>query len=474
MPLLSSPLPHLTPPVLPPMPPLKAPVDKIKKPRHRHSAVQLAALNGLFEQNEHPSLAQRTELAQSLGLETKSVNAYFQNKRASSKKQPRGSPYDAPSRPTHPTPYSTIDDDYYYPPTPNDGVVLNQSQASHLDQERSRNQYSAPDQRQFLSESDVVGGDTESRPERLQIEELQRIYRLNPYPTTEETRAISERIAMRHQIITEWFRTQRSLDRRNMADGYPGGSIITPVAEASERRPRVYPTLPPISTLPPASSHPSLIGIDSVRRIVAIPEDPYYAPSRTRRSSSPRNTAPYGASTALSLSARQRRGRPDAFQLNSLRRLLSKTPTPSIEERAALAREIGMDLGKVTNWFRNLRQSARKRERKAGRRAGSDDEYGYGYGEPVYLSSTSRSRSESPDEREGENEYGRGRRRGEHSSDEEEEAQEAVTPASSSSPSPGPPPSRRRPPDEKPTTQFSVPYEDALLLLGFHRHAGMF
>ncbi|KAF7347418.1 Pantothenate kinase [Mycena venus] len=80
------------------MPPLKSSLDKVKKPRHRHSAVQLAALNSLYEQTEHPSLAQRTALAQSLGLETKSVNAYFQNKRASAKKQPRGSPYDAPQR----------------------------------------------------------------------------------------------------------------------------------------------------------------------------------------------------------------------------------------------------------------------------------------------------------------------------------------------------------------------------------------
>lgn len=171
----------------------------------------------------------------------------------------------------------------------------------------------------------------------------------------------------------------------------------------------------------------------------------------------------------MSLSARQRRGRPDPFQLNSLRGLLSKTPTPSIEERSALALEIGMDLGKVTNWFRNLRQSARKRARKAGvgRGAGSDDEYEGS--EPVYLSSTSRSRSETPIEHE--QDYVRGRRRTvqqQHSSDDEEEAQEAVTPSSSPSPA-------RELLHEKPAAQFSgVPYEDALLLLGFHRRAGMF
>ncbi|KAJ7982822.1 homeodomain transcription factor [Mycena polygramma] len=469
------------------MPPLKSapPKDKLKKPRHRHSAVQLAALNSLYEQTEHPTLAQRTELAQSLGLETKSVNAYFQNKRASSKKQPRGSPYDAPGRaPSHPLPWSSaVDDDYYYPPP---HQYLRSTQL--LDQDpRPRNQLTPSDHPQYLRESAMDGG----APSRRQIDELQHIYRINPYPTLDETSTIAERIGMRHQSIVEWFRTQRSLDRRD-AYPIPPSDLLSPMAEASERQSRPYPILPPISTLPlplplalpPATVHPSLVG---ARRLSAVSEDHYYA--APRRSSSPRNATPYGASsssssTALSLSARQRRGRPDPLQLISLRRLLSKTPTPSIEERSALAREIGMDLGKVTNWFRNLRQSARKREKKGrGARGGTSDgedgdEAEYNDSEPVYLSSTSRS-SETPSD-----EYSRGRRaRALHSSDEEEDAQEAVTPASS--PSPPPSPSRGRPPDfnlghldmdEKAVARFSgrVPYEDALLLLSFHRRAGMF
>ncbi|KAF7337671.1 Homeodomain transcription factor [Mycena sanguinolenta] len=144
------------------------------------------------------------------------------------------------------------------------------------------------------------------------------------------------------------------------------------------------------------------------------------------------------------LSTRQRRGRPDPFQLNSLRRLLSKTPTPSIEERSALALEIGMDLGK-----------------KKPRPGASDDELEYS--EPIYLSSTSRSRSETPSiEREAE--YAR-ELRGRHaallhSSDEDEDAQEAVTP--SPSPSPGVSPSHGMLPslEEKPTAvpSGSVPF----------------
>ncbi|KAJ7757436.1 homeodomain transcription factor [Mycena metata] len=523
------------------MPPLKSSLDKVKKPRHRHSAVQLAALNSLYEETEHPTLGQRTALAQSLGLETKSVNAYFQNKRASSKKQPRGSPYDAPGRtPSNRTlPYSTIDDDYYYPP-PEAAARSVRSQPPHDQHPRPRNQLA--DHSQFLSHP------AELRPSRPQIDELQRIYRINPYPTVEELSVVAERIGMRHQAIVEWFRTQRSLDRRRV-DVYPTTSAASPAI--SEERPTerhsrvVYPILPPISTLPPVSAHPSLAGLDSARRLSAITsseDQPYVpaAPSRMlRRSSSPHrhhNASPYGssitrpntstsastssgASTSASstngstaaLSARQRRGRPDPAQLTSLRRLLRKTPTPSIEERAALALEIGMDVGKVTNWFRNLRQSTRKRGKSLEGRGSpaddNDDEEDFGYGEssgnsngtndsePVYLSSNRTSRSPSV-ERGYPHLHPHPHPPHSHSHSSEEE-QEAVTPSPSTSPSPLASPAHRghRPldlahlvhPEDKPIgggyvtqthTQFSsgrpgVAYEDALLLLTFHRRAGM-
>ncbi len=42
--------------------------ERHKKPRHRHSAFQLAALNQLYECNEHPSLDDRTNLAENIGM----------------------------------------------------------------------------------------------------------------------------------------------------------------------------------------------------------------------------------------------------------------------------------------------------------------------------------------------------------------------------------------------------------------------
>ena len=50
----------------PPNHPLKA--EQPKKPRHRHSPHQLAALNELYDKTEHPSLEDRTALAERLGM----------------------------------------------------------------------------------------------------------------------------------------------------------------------------------------------------------------------------------------------------------------------------------------------------------------------------------------------------------------------------------------------------------------------
>jgi len=47
---------------------LQADQDRLKKPRHRHSPTQLAALNELYDRNEHPALDLRSALAERLGM----------------------------------------------------------------------------------------------------------------------------------------------------------------------------------------------------------------------------------------------------------------------------------------------------------------------------------------------------------------------------------------------------------------------
>jgi hypothetical protein len=39
-----------------------------RKPRNRHSPDQLAALNRLYEEDDHPPLSKRVALAESLGM----------------------------------------------------------------------------------------------------------------------------------------------------------------------------------------------------------------------------------------------------------------------------------------------------------------------------------------------------------------------------------------------------------------------
>ena len=48
--------------------PIKADEPRDKKPRIRHTEAQLAALNDLYEENEHPSLEERAALAERLGM----------------------------------------------------------------------------------------------------------------------------------------------------------------------------------------------------------------------------------------------------------------------------------------------------------------------------------------------------------------------------------------------------------------------
>ncbi|KAJ7292832.1 homeodomain transcription factor [Mycena rebaudengoi] len=466
------------------MPPLKDPLDKTKKPRHRHSPAQLTALNDLYEQTEHPTLQQRLALAQNMGLETKSVNAWFQNKRASTKKQPRGTPYEAPQlpsvSPSYFPPYADMDDDYSLSVEPIAGQ--NRHFRSELaDQERQRRNIYTPTEHtlaQFNSDAETMSWRIDIQPSTEQIHELQRIYTINPHPSVDETRVIANRTGMRYQNVVEWFQAQvGKVDEYHTTptNSAPDGDLYV----------RSNATLGRIPGLPPGSSHPSLFAADNRRCSSAIPLVTHDHPIQRSRSPSPRNASPYGstsASSSISLSSRQRRGRPDNFQLHGLKRLLSKTASPTIEERSALALEIGMDIGKVTNWFRNLRQSARKRERKLNG-GGSDDDldstdrHGSVYSSSSRSVSVSRSDTARLFDRDG---YERRPRFPIHSSDDDEEAQEAVTPSPSPSPAPSPSHVHYFNPDsadlagldQKTTARFSgIRVEDALLLLGFHRHS---
>ncbi|KAF8640904.1 hypothetical protein AX17_000552 [Amanita inopinata Kibby_2008] len=469
-----------------------------KKPRHRHSPTQLAALNELFEKNEHPPLELRISLAERLGMETKTVNAWFQNKRASSRKRTRGAPHidvhsvnkvnanSAPSS-TSNLPHLAEFDDYH-----DDETSSLDSNQIHLVPDMSHQYHHSVshyysengDALQYCTETEPMPRRMRMRPTHEQTEELKNLYSINPHPTTEQRQALSERIGMRYQSITNWFQNQRSLAKKKTNE-----ETDVPTTLHSE-----YVLERQYSAYPPPQDHPSLV-LSPKYNAHSIPyHEMQCCPKFLLPPGGPTSRKPFykrittSYDTAPSTASRPRRSRPEPYQLDALKQLFTKTSTPSIEERSALAAEIGMDLGRVTNWFRNLRQTSRKRAKKTGSSEDDDDYHSLGGHDkasgPFSRSVTPSQHSSSPidDNMELDETYYEVRQSDVGSDD---EYQEAVTP------SPEPLLSTATEParvsigaqssasdlssctdlEKTPTAEFpGVRVEDALLLLSFHQH----
>jgi len=153
------------------------------------------------------------------------------------------------------------------------------------------------------------------------------------------TNLVSYFLHRRYQSITNWFQNQRSLAKKKKEDD--NESLITATLKADyPHETRHYSAFPPPSHpslgFPLPSLHPSLT-CDPV----LLRRSPSVSPSRSpRRSSSRRSITPYG--TVSAAFSRPRRSRPEPYQLDALKELYKQTSTPTIEERSALALEIGM------------------------------------------------------------------------------------------------------------------------------------
>ncbi|KAI0068046.1 hypothetical protein BV25DRAFT_1834364 [Artomyces pyxidatus] len=353
----------------PPPPPPEPPKDKPKKPRHRHTAVQLAALNELYDKNEHPSLDQRTSLAERLAMETKTVNAWFQNKRASSKKRHRGAAaaptFDLPpisallaSTSSTSTP-NDFDDfpDNEHPKLPlprieksptQDSLPSTSSKQDQHQQQQTAFYAGNPEHRHTYESS---GAELPPRPRMRmrptsdQTDALRKFYMTNPHPSKEEREELGKRIGMRYQSVTNWFQNQRSMAKKRQEEDEED-RIFRLNQEAMSPAPTSKDASPPRSNM-------SINAL--LNRETRSPSAPPSNASVSSRASPYHNIMP---------AHRLRRTRPEPHQLEALQKLYNRTSNPSIEERGALALEVGMDIAKVTNWFRNLRQTARKRGRK--------------------------------------------------------------------------------------------------------------
>ncbi|KIJ66404.1 hypothetical protein HYDPIDRAFT_26755 [Hydnomerulius pinastri MD-312] len=540
-----------------------------KKPRHRHSPTQLAALNELFDKNEHPSLDERSELAEKLGMENKTVNAWFQNKRASTKKRNKGAPSEPssatsevnlpekiikalPSSSTLPSIANLLNDTPPVPatqlPPPHASHTRSHTSSSsrrsrqkdlHLNerlladpslshqnstqeitlessffagppeffsvQDRFISHNRGPDSEdgavpslpnpdsdryipdadgRFVSENDGASDGNPSRKGRSeasrtrtspeQAEELRRAYAINAHPTREQRQELADKIGMRQQSVTNWFQNQRSQAKKHKEESVSVSDISTrlvlqPPAGAADVPSALHAPHPPF---PSRSHHPSLViperdipplptlklsppDVEDHYREVILPRSrmslppslhPRMTSPRSRRSVTPYARDPrdlhpdegrhYDNNSEVARVGdglvRPRRSRPEPHQLDALKKLLHRTSTPSIEERSALALEVGMDIGKVTNWFRNIRQTARKRAKRAGTGSRMHGRRAY----PYELDASSGSSAyDDDDAMDLDYEDTMDQEMDERS---EDEYQEAVTPSSGISPSPPP------------------------------------
>ena len=202
-----------------------------KKPRHRHSPHQLAALNELFDLNEHPPLEQRSALAERLAMcvpifettlsfshpcqppmltqvfirrETKTVNAWFQNKRASSKKRVRGGAASHDSRQTNKSVSSVPSTQQHL-----DGQGVERPDGKNVAddlgaQSASSKHGSVPviaASRQPATHHEHSSHDPRHRLSEEQLEGLRKFFNKNTHPTPEDRHALSASLGMSVSIF---------------------------------------------------------------------------------------------------------------------------------------------------------------------------------------------------------------------------------------------------------------------------------
>lgn len=139
----------------------------------------------------------------------------------------------------------------------------------------------------------------------------------------------------KYQSVTNWFQNQRSLLKRRVYDQEGDNNSVHSSDNSEHRSFDIHPepategSEPTSLVLPPAASHPSLaLYRDSPVPHAAAPESFKHSPMRR-----------FEDRDALT---RPRRTRPEPYQLDALKKLFARNTNPSIEERGALALEIGM------------------------------------------------------------------------------------------------------------------------------------
>lgn len=143
-------------------------------------------------------------------------------------------------------------------------------------------------------------------------------------------------LSSRYSTVTIWFQTQRSEVRRrkNQEGDFAGAARFAEIEPLFEQYDQTY-----SSPLLPGTYHASLpYPPPTLRSTRSSSVTPSSGSSPSRRSAS----TPYAHGVLSTMSQRARRTRPEAHQLDALKILFTKTQHPTIEERTALAMELGM------------------------------------------------------------------------------------------------------------------------------------
>jgi hypothetical protein len=157
----------------------------------------------------------------------------------------------------------------------------------------------------------------------------------------------------RYQSITNWFQNQRSLAKKRKDDD--GDAAVAPVHKSSKiqhsRDSRTFPVFPPPLPPPPLSSpsthhHSPSPHSATIRARLSSSTSPHASTFHADPSLSSRSSTPSRSKTYPPL--RTRRTRPEPYQLDALKDLFTRTSNPTIEERSALAEEIGMYVSTVS------------------------------------------------------------------------------------------------------------------------------
>lgn len=354
--------------------------------RCRLTAHQLQTLNHVFEQDSQPSMESRIALGSQLGMETKQVSAWFQNKRQKLKNaQP--TPFTPSSQPSSSYPrefdaqhqdssdYHRAQQLYRQDLPPHDYTRYHQG---YLDYQRG------PYRRPFATldhEANYPDRYPVPHYDRLDMKPTTSTFQVPPpapyLATAAGPRGLNgDRMATRSRSVSSRS-ASAATESSHTTDFMPSSETTKehPMMTKAKREPvdedhhslALAVSSPPPDTLPPSPGmmHKTVM-ISSVaptnRRTSTRARSARLAASPLMTNNRPLSSTASPASNHNETQQQKRltRSRMSASQRAYLHNIYEKNSEPTMAERQAIADKLGVQVGKITNWFRNLRQSVRR------------------------------------------------------------------------------------------------------------------